>query len=137
MVDTTIPRETKYRIMLVDDEEDITASVKMGLENKGFDVDTFTNTQDALFNFKPHYFACIILDIRMPIMTGFHLARKIWEINKDERICFFSAFEKYENDAFGTFMRKDFCFIKKPIGIEKLVGHINKHLSPEATAIAT
>ena len=113
MLDTTKQCQSKHRIMLVDDEEDITASVKMGPENKEFDVDAFTNTQEALFNFKPHYFDCIILDIRMPVMTGFHLARKIWEINKDERICFFSAFEKYENDTFGTFMRKDFCFIKK------------------------
>jgi DNA-binding response OmpR family regulator len=122
--------------MLVDDEEDITASVKMGLENRGFDVDAFTKAQEALFNFKWNYFDCIILDIRMPDMTGFQLARKIWDVNKDERICFFSAFEKYENEAFGTFMRKDFCFIRKPIGIEKLVGHINKHLSPKAAPIA-
>jgi two-component system, OmpR family, response regulator ChvI len=42
----------KQRILVVDDEPDITSSLKMGLEYYGFEVDTYNNPVKALSNFK-------------------------------------------------------------------------------------
>jgi DNA-binding response OmpR family regulator len=42
----------KNRILVVDDEEDITLSLKMGLEDNGFEVDTYNDPIQALSNFK-------------------------------------------------------------------------------------
>jgi DNA-binding response OmpR family regulator len=44
--------DKKKRILLVDDEQDITFSLRIGLENNGFVVDTFNDPQEALSNFK-------------------------------------------------------------------------------------
>ena len=49
--------KTKRRILVVDDESDITFTLKKGLENSGiFEVDTFNDPQEALSSFKPDYY---------------------------------------------------------------------------------
>jgi len=66
----------KIRILLVDDERDITSVMKMGLETNGnYIIDSFNDPKEALAHFKPGYYDSIILDIRMPSMDGFQLSR--------------------------------------------------------------
>ena len=100
----------------------------MGLQNYGFKVDIFNNPQQALLQFKPNYYDDIILDVRMPGMSGFDLAKEIWAKDPTARICFFTALEFYEDDAMtvlNNIMMQ--CFIIKPITIKKLVQHIEAH----------
>jgi DNA-binding response OmpR family regulator len=123
----------KHRIMFVDDEIDILDVVARGLESFGFEVYAFSNPLKALSLFRLRYYDAIILDIRMPEMSGFELARKIWQLDSNSTICFFSAFEGYENEALKIFFNKHYCFVKKPSSIGKLARHITSHLSSEAT----
>jgi two-component system alkaline phosphatase synthesis response regulator PhoP len=63
---------TKGRILVVDDEPDITLTLKAGLESVGlFDVDAFNDPESALKCFKPDFYALILIDIMMPKMSGF------------------------------------------------------------------
>ena len=62
----------------MDDEAYITAVLKIGLHKFDFDVDVFNNPFESLSHFKPNYYDEIVLDIRMPGMMGFELARRIW-----------------------------------------------------------
>ena len=78
---------------MVDDEQDIIAVIKTGLENDGYQVDTFNDPAKAIAQFKPNYYSQIILDVRMPNINGFSLAKLIWEKDDKARICFLSAFE--------------------------------------------
>jgi DNA-binding response OmpR family regulator len=65
-------------ILLVDDEPDITFTLKDILEdNGGFKVDTFTDPTIALKSYKINFYDIIILDIKMPKMDGFELYIKI------------------------------------------------------------
>jgi CheY-like chemotaxis protein len=61
------------RILIVDDEKDVGRTLKMILENYGFDVDYFTDPAAALEQFKPSLYDLTILDIRMPDPNGFKL----------------------------------------------------------------
>ncbi|MDG7000864.1 MAG: response regulator [Nitrososphaerota archaeon] len=76
------------RILIVDDETDITTPLRIGLERQGYEVQTCNYPIDAISNFKPGFFDILILDIRMPKMSGFDLYR---ELRKKEKRGYFSS----------------------------------------------
>ena len=60
----------------MDDELDITSSLKMGLEDNGFVVNTYNDAVSALSDFKSGVYDLVLLDIKMPQINGFELVRK-------------------------------------------------------------
>ncbi len=113
----------KYRVMIVDDEPDITTIFKIGLENNQFIVTTFNDPLKALSSFKPGFYDLLILDIRMPGMNGFQLYRKIRNMDNKVKVCFLTAFEE-GREEFKTsfpFLQEVKCYLKKPITIRDLV----------------
>jgi len=117
------------KILVVDDEPDITSSIKNGLQRKGFEVDTYNDPTDALSNFKPDTYDLLLIDIRMPKMNGFELYREVKKKSSDVRICFFTAFEVYYDEFRKMFPNLEVrCFLRKPITINDLVTHINTEL---------
>jgi CheY-like chemotaxis protein len=117
------------RIMIVDDERLITIAFKRGLEAEGFQVEAFNDPEEALSQYRAGNYVLIILDIRMPNIDGFHLARKIWQIDNEARICFLTAYAIYEDEAKRVFPKlRDYCFIQKPIGINDLSRRIKQRL---------
>jgi DNA-binding response OmpR family regulator len=64
------------KILIVDDEPDITSTFDMILQMNGFGVDTYNDPLLALSDFKPGLYGLALLDIRMPKMNGFELYKK-------------------------------------------------------------
>jgi two-component system, OmpR family, response regulator ChvI len=85
--------KTKSKILIVDDEPDITESFGLALEDSGFEVDKYNDPAVALARFEPNVYGLLILDIKMPKMDGFELYDKIRKIDKKVRVFFISAFE--------------------------------------------
>jgi DNA-binding response OmpR family regulator len=123
---------------MVDDETDITTAVSRGLQQRGFRVTSFNNPAEALNHFKRQTFDIILLDIRMPQMTGFELARAIWKEDSGAKICFMTSFEIYEEEARTVFpsMRTP-CFLRKPMGLDQLAKHIHTQLGSHPADITT
>ena len=75
------------RILIVDDEKDITLVFKAGIEdsntdtNKRIEVYTSNNPVIALSEFKPNFYDLLLVDIEMPHMNGFELCKKILAID--------------------------------------------------------
>jgi DNA-binding response OmpR family regulator len=120
--------EEKRRILVVDDEPDMTLLFKMALESDGsFTVSTFNDPVIALSNFKAGLYDLIILDIKMPKMDGFDLYQEIKKIDSQVRICFLTAsemyYEEFRKEAYYT-LDKD-MFLRKPIENEDLLNKIN------------
>ena len=114
------------RIAIVDDEPDITAVLKKGLEQNGFAVDAFNDPRVALSNFKPQYYDLMIIDIRMPHINGFDLYRELKKKDSSVRVCFLTAFEIYYEEFRKMFPNIDVrAFVRKPVGIAALVKQIN------------
>ncbi len=115
------------RILIVDDEVDVTTPFKIGLGGYGYDVDTYNSPTEALSNFKSGVYDIIILDIRMPKMNGFELFRELKKKDEKANIWFLTAFEVYLDE-----FRKMFPdvgvnhFIRKPIGISELADRIKE-----------
>lgn len=124
---------TTIRLLVVDDELDITRTMKKGLELLGvFSVDTFNDPVIGLSNFKAGTYDMLILDIRMPKMNGFELYREIIKKDSGARVCFITAFEINHNEFRKMFPSIDVnCFIKKPISVVELASLVKKTLNEQ------
>jgi two-component system, OmpR family, response regulator ChvI len=119
------------KILLVDDEPDLTMTFKVILQGVGFAVDIYENPLVALSNFKPHYYDLVILDIKMSEMNGFELYSEMLKIDSQVKVCFVTAGEMY-NDNVRKNEEEQYCeldtkrFIQKPISNGDLVRRINR-----------
>jgi DNA-binding response OmpR family regulator len=67
----------KVKILIIDDDYAIANLFKIFLECNGYKVDAYTNSIDALNNFRKQNYDLIILDLKMPKMDGITLYQKI------------------------------------------------------------
>jgi DNA-binding response OmpR family regulator len=87
---TPSPDQCKGRILLVDDDVDITHSFSLALQKDGFIVDTYNDPLIALGDFKADLYDLVLLDIKLPKMDGFELYDKIREIDRRVKVFFIS-----------------------------------------------
>ena len=71
--------EQKKKILIVDDEQEITDLVSMYLENEGFSVFKFYTATDTMKCINEEKLDMAILDIRLPDMSGLEICKKIRE----------------------------------------------------------
>jgi len=121
---------TLKKILLVDNEADITFALENALEDYGFSIDSFNDSMLALNSYKCNFYDLIILDIKMPNLDGFELFNKIKEKDPKVKICFLTAselfYEEYRKkwDVLGEILGEEY-FIQKPIKTADLVQKIN------------
>jgi CheY-like chemotaxis protein len=120
--------QEKKKILVVDDEADLTMLCSLALEYHGFKVYTFNDPREALSNYKPGYFDLVILDIKMPKMDGFQLYDEIKKKDQKAKVCFLTASELYYEE----FRKREYTaidknlFIRKPIENEVLLKEVNR-----------
>src|SRR5918999_6083115 len=121
-------QQGQKKILVVDDEADLTMLCSLALEYNGFKVHTFNDPQEALSNYKPRYYDLVILDIKMPKMDGFKLYDEIKKKDPNAKVCFLTASELYYEE----FRKKEYSaidkglFIRKPIENEELLKEVNR-----------
>jgi CheY-like chemotaxis protein len=111
------------RILIVDDDQDIALFYKMALERAGFVVDVFSDPLKSFSNYRTGVYDLILLDVRMPQMSGFELYSKIKGIDDGVKVCFITAFEDYHNEFKKLFPHLDEseCYVRKPITMQDLI----------------
>ena len=111
------------RILIVDDDHDIALFYKMALERVGFSVDVFSDPLKSFSSYRTGVYELLLLDVRMPQMSGFELYSKIKGIDDTVKVCFITAFEDYHNEFKKLFPHLDEseCYIKKPITMQDLI----------------
>ena len=124
------PDSKEARILIVDDEQDITSILKKGLEKYGYEIDVFNDPLLALSSFRAGLYDLILLDIRMPKMDGFELYQRITQLDSKTKVCFMTAFEVYYDALKELFpdSYESLCFIRKPIAIQDFVKRISKEM---------
>jgi CheY-like chemotaxis protein len=83
------------RILLVDDEPDSCMVYQIVLEDAGYECKSYTGSVKALQEFRPNYYDLILLDVKMPVLNGFELSKKIREVDKTVKVIFITAGEDY------------------------------------------
>jgi DNA-binding response OmpR family regulator len=69
------------RILIADDEVDITTVYSLGLQDNGFKVDAFNDPLQALSDLKNGSYNLALLDYKMPNMNGFELYQEIRKVD--------------------------------------------------------
>ena len=120
----------EIRVLVVDDEYDVSLTIKLVLEENGFKVDSFTDASEALKNFTTGLYDLVILDVKMPEMSGFGLYKKIRKLDDKVIICYMTAVDEvsYEDLKKCYPNIDEICIIHKPVDNDSLLGQIKSIL---------
>ena len=128
-------RRRKRRILLVDDEPDICMVYQMVLQDAGYECRSYIDPVKALQEFRVNYYDLILLDIKMPVLNGFELCKRIREVDRTVHIIFITASEAYYEKFRGQHFPElgKINYIQKPIGNEELVQIVNMIIANSIT----
>lgn len=107
----------KNTILLVDDEEIIVETLKPILQDEGYAVETATTGQEALKKFDKARFGLVILDIKLPDITGDEVAKLMKKQNGDTQIVLITGYSYFQD-----------CIDALDLGINEI---LVKPISPE------
>jgi CheY-like chemotaxis protein len=112
-------------VLYVDDEQDALRTMKLGLEDRGYDVTTSDSGQDALDKLVSITPDIIIADLRMAPMNGFDLFQEVKKNPKLGGIPFFflTAVDDFLAQKYGQTLGVD-AYITKPVDLDNLDGMI-------------
>lgn len=116
--------ENNYRILVVDDEEDLCEILKFNLETEGYTVETAHSAEEALERDLPS-FHLLLLDVMMGGMSGFALSKKLKESPTTAHIpVIFLTARDTENDMVTGFNLGADDYISKPFSIREVLVRI-------------
>jgi len=115
----------KIRILLVDDDRQNSEFLRKFLEVEGYEVTYAENGRKGLEAFSAAKPDLVLLDVNMPVMNGFELARKIREQDRDVLI-FFLTDRTEKADRLKGFDLKGNDYIPKPFYPEELIAKIKE-----------
>jgi two-component system, OmpR family, response regulator len=122
--DLTMTDDAEHtRLLVVDDEPNLAEVVTMALRFNGFTVETAASGREALAavsSFKPHL---IVLDVMLPDMEGFEVARRLGAQRAGVPIIFLTARDATEDKVRGLSGGGD-DYMTKPFSLEELVARI-------------
>lgn len=112
--------ETKQRILLCEDEESLGMLLREYLQAKGYDAELCLDGEAGYRAFTKGHFDMCLLDVMMPKMDGFTLAKEIRLINQEVPIIFLTA-KNLKNDILDGFKVGADDYLTKPFSMDELV----------------
>ena len=117
----------KERILYVEDDESLSFITKDQLEMEGYDVTHAVNGKEGWSIFRKSEFDICLLDVMLPQLDGFELAKKIRSVSKHIPIIFLTAKSMQEDKVEGFLLGGD-DYVTKPYSFEELKFRINVFL---------
>src|SRR3954462_11331824 len=124
-----------HRVLVVDDEPNIADVITMALRYQGFEVQAAATGRDAIAavgTFRPHL---IVLDVMLPDMEGFDVARRLGAQQARVPIIFLTARDDTDDKVRGLSLGGD-DYVTKPFSLEELVARIRSILRRSGLAEA-
>ncbi len=120
----------KPKILLVDDEKKIKETLKIVLENEGYEVQTASNGVEALNLLEDEYFDVTLTDNRMPEMNGLELMREISKSDIKTAVIFITAYADIK-DAVEAIKLGAYNYLEKNFTTEELLSVIKEALEKQ------
>ncbi|MDX6641797.1 MAG: two-component system, OmpR family, response regulator [Solirubrobacteraceae bacterium] len=115
--------EPAHRILVVDDEPNIVDVVTMALRYQGFATESATTGREAIAAvaaFRPHL---IVLDVMLPDMEGFEVAKRLGAQQARVPIVFLTARDATDDKIRGLTVGGD-DYVTKPFSLEELIARV-------------
>ena len=110
----------KQRILLCEDEESLGMLLREYLQAKGYDAELYLDGESGYKAFVKGHFDMCLLDVMMPKMDGFSLAREIRIVNQEVPIIFLTA-KNLKDDILEGFKLGADDYLTKPFSMDELV----------------
>jgi two-component system response regulator AtoC len=115
------------KILVIDDEVSILEVVKLGLEEVGFKVDTFSDPIEALNRFSESNYDAVLSDINMPEMSGLEVLHRCKKIDPESVVILITAYSSIDS-AIEAIRGGALDYIRKPFRMEELILRLNEAL---------
>lgn len=123
-----------YRILVVDDEEDLCEILKFNLENEGYVVDTANSAEEAL-KMDISSYNLLLLDVMMGEISGFKLANMLKKDKKTANVpIIFITAKDTENDTVTGFNLGADDYISKPFSLREVSARVKALLRRTTSA---
>ena len=132
----------RYRILIVEDDEDIVETVKYALELRGFETDVAYDGLHALRKARKNVYDLMLLDIMLPGKNGYEVSRMLKKDMEEGRINPFKILvltarkvdSPEREDFLATWSNAD-EYMYKPFELDDLINRINMHLADEMAEV--
>lgn len=114
------------KVLLVDDEKDIVSTLAERLSLRGIEAVWVTSGEEALQVLETETFDLAILDVKMPVMNGLELQKKMTEKTKDLRYLFLTSRGAEEASEPGASLLGKENYLSKPIKMNFLIKKMNE-----------
>ena len=126
----------KKRIMIIDDDVDITNLFKIFLEYNAYRVEAYTDPAKALYTFRKNKYDLILLDLKIQHIDGLIIYKKLKEIDEQVIICLTTADHNYLQNLQKGITDIEKIVIYKPVLLKDLKNRIDSLLSVNNTFIS-
>lgn len=123
--------ELKQTVFVVDDDEAVCDSLALLLSSVGLEVETFPRAAAFLESYDPERSGCLVLDIRMPGMSGLDLQRRLHEMQAILPILFITGHGDVPG-AVRAMRAGAMDFLQKPFDEQELLDRIHQALEKDA-----
>jgi len=121
---------TQQTVYIVDDDADVRESLQWLLESVGLQVSAFSNAQNFLDRYITGSSGCILMDVRMPGLSGISAQKKLPEYNIDIPLIMISGHGNVDM-AVTAMTQGAKTFIEKPFDDQLLLDHVQQALADD------
>ncbi len=115
----------KLSILILDDEPIVSKRLKPSLEKKGYEVETFTESAEALKRVKERKFDIVITDLKMEGIDGMEFLTEVKKLYPDTEVIVITGFATMDT-AKESFQKGIFDFLAKPFKLGEITDVIKR-----------
>ncbi len=127
--------KNEIKVLVVDDNKDFADSLGNYLTESGFQVKAMTDAEKALKEFRKKIYHVVLLDLKMPEISGEDLLRQIKRIDSDISVITITAYPSIESAVTMTKLNS-YAYVTKPFDMDKLVTLINEAIAERGVTTA-
>jgi len=117
------------KILIVDDERDMREMLNELFELEGYETYTAADGREGLRIYKEIEPDLVITDIRMPVMDGIDLVKRLRSINKNVKIVYITGWESAQSKHKREVIKDtDYKYLKKPFDLDEIIFIVKNYI---------